>query len=670
MTVPASATYTWRGPLGTNTLAGMGSVIAYFRRHRLSRRILTLALAAIVGLTAAIVLYPRVTDWLLIRRLADRDPGRQAQAVLRAEFAAQRSQRFVDRLEAALETADDTQFAAVVSVLRRTGRFQVPTRDPLYVDRMRGLQIAQTHSDEDPRSAARTREMLLSKILLSGRKNRYVLKAMTAGLEDQSPLGRKLAALLAANYRYDSGLRLLMETDSDPSVVATAALAAGLAGRGELAEDMAKLLASSEQIEVVSAAAYSLAMLDPVRYSQQVCQRLRAAEDEALRDRLLAVAMVLADENARSAVSDILAGFLERRELPPAAAIAAGGKLRLAKGRRAIQVVVAAAADPQTVLRESQVIAAFEAAASWPIDVRQAAVEFCRIGWGPGRRLALMAATKAAVVPARPALASEAVSVLSKASSYSRPAEPQPVTGPTKWVTTPLPSAAAAIALWRISPSAGAEAIRRVAAGDQSLPGDYLAWHLGMIGGPDTYAMGLEMLPAASRGRPASSQPARIHNESLLSFGATLLALAARTPEQIDLATERIEGRLTGREISLRLRGTYRCALLILGQREHLDSVRLLLATGDFPRRRALTALLLAGDKETLDWLLAPGGQADDDVAFALVNEAGAEVLTACTPDLPTVAWWASRDLLSWQVRLLRYSYAIKRETIKIGLDR
>ena len=145
----------------------MGSLTAHLRRHRLQRRVLTAGVAAVVGLVVATVLHSHVSDWLLIRDLADPSPSRRAQAILRAAHTAQRSQQFARKLEVALATGDDTQFAAVVSALKAAGRFDVPERNPLHIDRMRALAIGQARSADDQQAAAGTREMILAKILLS-----------------------------------------------------------------------------------------------------------------------------------------------------------------------------------------------------------------------------------------------------------------------------------------------------------------------------------------------------------------------------------------------------------------------------------------------------------------------------------------------------------------------
>ena len=149
-----------------------------------------------------------------------------------------------------------------------------------------------------------------------------------------------------------------------------------------------------------------------------------------------------------------------------------------------------------------------------------------------------------------------------------------------------------------------------------------------------------------------------------------LVALSARAPQQIALAVRGIKDRLNRMDRNFNLEGTYRCALLILGQTEHLRKVRQLLGTNQFPQRRALTALLVTGDRYALDWALIPGRHRDEYVTRLLVDEGLADVLRICAGDLPTVDTYSETDLLKWQVRILRYAYALNRQSIGPGLKR
>ena len=156
----------------------MGLVIRYFRKHPWQRRMVTATLALVVGAGAGVLGYPHVRDWLLIRDLADENGEVRVQAIARAAAVAERSPRFYRRLESKLTTENDTQFAAIVTVLRDLGKFDVPARDLLLIDRMRAVEIAHTRSATDPQGASATRGMILTRVLLSERDNRYVRKAL------------------------------------------------------------------------------------------------------------------------------------------------------------------------------------------------------------------------------------------------------------------------------------------------------------------------------------------------------------------------------------------------------------------------------------------------------------------------------------------------------------
>jgi len=271
---------------------------------------------------------------------------------------------------------------------------------------------------------------------------------------------------------------------------------------------------------------------------------------------------------------------------------------------------------------------------------------------------------------------SAAIEMLRLAADYVAPATSPATTGPARWIVTPLPSAAAAAALWRLSPADGADYVKRAAAGPSALPGDWLAWNIAAAGGTGAFSLGLEMLPGQPATSPAmTTQPVDMYNKNLRATGAMLLALAAGSDEQSAMATGRIEHYLAG-ETDLFQAGAYKCALLVLGRGEYRPAVRELLATRQFSRRRALTALLVVGNQSGFDWLLIPAGPAglsDSDLAELLTGKALAEVLAACAPDLPVPPAWvgqAGGDLLDWRMRILRYTYAVTRDEMRLGLKR
>ena len=129
-------------------------------------------------------------------------------------------------------------------------------------------------------------------------KSRLPVKYIRRGLSNLSsypkPKIRRIAAMLAGRLENDETLKTLLG-DREPEVVAMAALAAGLSRRTALVGTLAQLLQDSEDIEIVSSAAYVLALLDPQKYSTAICKTILETNDEQLCDRLLHVATLLGD---------------------------------------------------------------------------------------------------------------------------------------------------------------------------------------------------------------------------------------------------------------------------------------------------------------------------------------------------------------------------------------
>ena len=190
--------------------------------------------------------------------------------------------------------------------------------------------------------------------------------------------------------------------------------------------------------------------------------------------------------------------------------------------------------------------------------------------------------------------------------------------------------------------------------------GDYIAWHLSQTDPQRAFELGLVMLPAPRTATaPTDSGTLRVYNTNERSTGAMMLALSARTPEHKAVALKRIEGRL-GIEQDFHARGSLQCAKLILAA-ENTETVRQFLATPEFPQRRALTALLAAGDEHTMTWLLFSHHSKVEYISFLLINKAVGEVLVAYRPDLPRIDISADDDLRNWQIRILRCAYAVSR---------
>jgi len=683
----------------------MGTLVRYFRQHRWQRRAVTFLIAVVAGAAVAMFLWPTIGEYLILRQLGSASPGARDRAIRQAVVMAQRSPSFVGRLDEALDTDDDVKFASLVAVLRRLGKFNTPGRDGAQIDRIGAIDIAHTPSTQPDDEAARTRRILLVRIILAGRGNAYVRRAMELTCRDDSLVVRALAPLLAGRLGEDETLAKLMD-DADPSVTAAAALSAGIAGRQALAPKLRELLVSAGDVEVRSAAAYGLAQLDTPGSAGLLAAALSQAQRDGqadLRDRLLHVLGAMDGDKAASAVTGVIERAQQAGRFPPAMAILAAGKLKLASAGPIIRDSLAELAEGNGDYDEGDVLAMLAAAEMLDVPVRAQLYSLCEKLWNPHEyqlilaRAAGLLGRQAATdqdddAPAR----EECVHLLQhlalySASPASQPAGQEPIT----W-TTPVPSAAAAVALWMLDPSAtifksppqlddsgvldleidrdsSALYIHQAAGAATTLPGEYIAWHLGRSGNALAFELGLAMLPPPlDPTRPLNDQPMRVYNKNERSAGAMLLALAAGTESQKLRARQRIvfrlEGGAFGPEEDFFVAGAYRCALLILGQREQAATVRELLAVPDFPQRRTLTALLAVGDRDALDWLLW-GGDADQaGIAFLLIGKGIGEVLSVMAPALPAVDACASVQLQRWQVRILQSTYAIRRNAISLGL--
>ena len=685
----------------------MGAVLDYLRTHRWQRRSLTLLAALVAGAIAAMVLYPRVSEYLLVRDMGSQARDVRDRAIDRAVDLAPRSQRFRRRLEGALDSPSDVRFSAAATVLRRIGAFSRPGRDPLHVDRMRAIDIAATRSRQFPERAAETRGLLVKGAILCGRDNTHIRRALALAAEDEAAQVRQLAALLAARLGDDETLTALLG-DEDNGVVAAAALDAGLAGREALAGPIGEVFRrGGGGIEVVSAAAYALARLAPREHSTAICERLASAGEPALQNRLLHVLTLLDDDNARAAVAVALGGP-EPDAIPPAMAILAAGKLKVRAFAPRAKALLARFVAGETGFTEGHVVALLSSAEALNVPIRAEAYAICEKLWNPRDHQQVLAA--AAEVLGRQAAADQrggeaptkrqCVDLLRQRAMYAVSAATQPADAPLTVLATPVPSAAAAAAMWLLRPSetkyarpaddsatqpASAPAMgpaedflssayavtEAVAAGPAA--GQLVAWRLGPSGRPEAFALGLEMLPPPPQPDvPLDRQPPRVWRKGVRSAGATLLALAARGNAQSAAAMERITSRLDGGvygpETDFFVAGTYRCARLILGRNAEADRVNQLLATGSFPGRTAVTALLAAGRREALDALLWAPGRGPGGIASALIDDGLAEVLAGAAPSLPKVDLAADADLLGWQIRALRDAYAIGRADIRLGL--
>jgi hypothetical protein len=220
------------------------------------------------------------------------------------------------------------------------------------------------------------------------------------------------------------------------------------------------------------------------------------------------------------------------------------------------------------------------------------------------------------------------------------------------------------VALWLLD-APGGEAVLREAAGAENIAaGTFVAWHASAAPGR-AFELGLKMLPP-----PGAEAALRVYNDRERASGAMMLALGARTDEQKRLAIERITSRLVGGDAGGEddpdTIAAFRCALLALGRSEHRDVVRLIRARQHL-RAMVLTAMLAAGDKEALDYLLFNKYLSAEKVGDLLASEGLGDVLARFAPALPAVDAPAGGDLRLWQVMILRRCWAVRRAHVAVG---
>jgi len=339
-------------------------------------------------------------------------------------------------------------------------------------------------------------------------------------------------------------------------------------------------------------------------------------------------------------------------------AIVAAGRLRLAEAPQHVRGVLTDKYANGS-LSAGHLLAAIEAAKRLKMPAGAEIDRIVRQLWGRGFPWTVAAAVRAmGCQPPSERIrrmlrwAAENPAPSSQSASTSRP-----VAGEG------LPSAAAAVCLWLWDDPAAEGLIRQVSQHESAAAGDYIAWHVGQGPTDRAFALGLKMLP------PLGAPPKlRVYSDSERATGAMLLALSARTASQrkqaIDRIASRLEGGQLGGEDDFRTAASFRCALLILGREDQRPFIRALLADVRFPRRRVLTALLAAKDKQALDWLLFNRSLSARQVASILIEEGVGEVLAAREPQLPPVDAAGDDDLRRWQVEILRHHWGTHRSGI------
>ncbi|MBN1556003.1 MAG: hypothetical protein JXA11_14765 [Phycisphaerae bacterium] len=696
----------------------MGIGKEYFRRHPWQKRVIGVILVVIIGAIVGRLTYPwylwyqrRQADLRLIEQLGAADSLRRERAVQTAIALGRQRDELVHRLAGALDTPDDGRFLSLRFVLQRLGKYDVTNHDPKWDDRYRLLEFRATFApgekdtppsaQDDATPTARMRRWIVKQALLCERNNPYIHQTLTAAVEDPAAIVRSAAAPLAARLGDDVILQTLLH-DPAAEVRAVATLDAGLARRTMLARPIRRQLESwldlpgphqPADIDQAASAAYALALLDPTGNSEFLCRAAVETNVPELRDRLLLTLAILKNDAARQAVMDILHTQRWKGKHPDGITLIVAGQLKLPEAAAMAKDVLRAAAERKEPVPVSRVLAALDVVAAAGYPCRATVYALCRELWAPDQpALRIRSANLLGVqageenqvgdAPSREAC----VKTLQQAVQFSRLAE-----GQDKPVTTPLPSAAAAVALWRLEPSvrefalldgstqpAGREDILKIVESKTSLfylreatavedpaAGDYVAWHVAQSGLPEAVVVGNVFLPAGEGNHPE-------YNPDVRACGAMILALSAKDEQQRRAAIERIQTRLAREEYPAS--GSLKCALLTAGDKEQLATVRMLLELEDFPAARALMALLAAGDKTALDWLLWNTNWnlpvPLEDIPPLLIDQVIGDVLKTVSPSLPEISPAGSEATRLWQARILRHTYGIHRASLHVGLKR
>ncbi len=526
--------------------------------------------------------------------------------------------------------------------------------------------------------------------------------------DDPYPPVRVAASPLAARLGEDGLLEDLL-ADPDPRVVASAALSGGAGERHELAEAIEALLfravpelqqafeddgRAGALRDVIASCAVALAGLDAGRFSPMLCGLIRQTDDEGLAERLLLIVPMLDRQQAGGAVMARLhrARFAGRR--PTGMELWAAGALQLRQAGPFAMDVLRAAARREAGLLESQVLGALGLVSALRLPIRTELAELVETLWYPGRpallvRLARLLGAQAGSDEYQPDGAptrEECRELLVRATQYA-----------TVWetdegevtLTTPMGSAAAAVALWLLEPTTtefdlpagttqpdepilelsvepnSAFYLREALLDEGAAAGDYVAWRIGLSGRSESAELDAMLLP------PRGSER-REYNPSVRATGALILALSASGEAQRRTVRERLAMSRPGEAFVAR--AGRQCGLLIAGDRSVLPAVRELLDYPEYPAPRALLALLAAGDRQTLDWLLWDTHwrvqSTPAELADLLVAEGFDDVFWRVAPQLPRPPAEAGQAAQRWVVRWMQCVWGVRRNDLAVGLGR
>jgi hypothetical protein len=636
----------------------MRGLLGYLRVHRWQRRALTTLIASILGATVGIVLYSRSVQEGIIRDLGSDSTATRVDAMTRAHALAHQSPRMLRRLERALGDPSDRRFLSVASVLKRLDAFSTPAREGATIDRLRCLEFVAARE-------ARVRHLTIVELLRDGRDNAFVRRALEAGSRDESPAVRELASMLASRLGDTQTLQRL-SADSDPRVTSGAWLSK--AATGQLAGLAPPATPDSLPPEIALAIAHAMATTHAPQAADFIATAFEDTRLGAFREALILDAATLATDEARNLVSAHLDQARRAGRYPLPLSLPAAAHLGVPvetdirdtlRGER-----------KQGELLEAHLLAALGAARTLELHVEAEALAICRKLWAPDVPLTLVAAIEAMEQPGSAEVPTgadpgEIDRFLRQAASLPPPTPSSQGSG------LPLPSSAAAVALWMRGNDGAQDLLRNWLDCDAPEAMDYIVWRLALRADPkQAFALGQRLLPPS--GGPA---PERIYSDRLRAAGAMLLALSARNVEQRLWARERIRSRLeggdAGDEDDAVTAGTFRCALLILGDRRQLPRVRALSGDAEsFPSQRAWAALLAFGDRDALDTILLAFDTSDEAIAALMISQGLGEVLATCAPKLPRVDAAANDEVRHIQVRILRHVWGVRRAEVELGYRR
>ncbi len=624
----------------------MGLIARYFRLHPWQRRMMALSLTATVGAVAMWLCYDTLYDRKLVARLASADLKDRIAAIDHATARAKQRPALIRRLERTLDTPEDIHFSAVVDVLSRCGRFDTPDRRGAHRDRYAVISLAATDRTD---GALRQRLIWLQKLTLAERDNTHVRRGAALAAEDPSAEVRAAAGALVARLGDDGLLRQLLG-DADADVRAVAAIDAGVAERSACAPALAAMLAEPRTDSDLAAAAYALARLQPKARGKRIAAAIDAAcraGKADLLDKLLVAAALLDRDVAAPAVTGVLDHYRSAGKAPPAMAIVAGGKIGLDSLAQRLPAIVDGllARGDEITVGETVVLAAAMKAGhrlKMPPDIFIKAI---RKFWDPRIAAAMILAAEALGDRAAGDNA-EAAELLATAIHDRR---------------APVAAAAAAVALFKLKPGEATEHLRTAVESPPGLTADYVAWNLPRAGhGP--YAQVI----AAKFFAP------REYNNAVRCAGAMLVAMFARGGPEAgqarDLIGRRLVGGPLGGETDPVVRGSYQCALLMLGDRCLTQRVAMLRTGQAISRRRVLTALALTGCEEGFDHVLARARFHPSMVDGYLAGRLMMRMYAALAPRMPALDIDAPAAVRYWQARICREYYLTHRRTILEGL--